>query len=73
MGTSNPAILRALQAARNAQAASTDTDTLGLVLTESRRAADNTQYLRDALMGEPVEPETPEPEPVDPTEPEVTP
>ncbi|MGO2634737.1 MAG: hypothetical protein ACTH9H_13415 [Galactobacter sp.] len=67
MGTSNAATLRALAAAREAAA---QTDLLADIRTEARRAADNSQYLRDALMGEP-EPETPEP--VEPTEPEVTP
>lgn len=58
MGTSNPAMLSALAAARAARAANTDNaTTLADVLTESRRAADNSQALRDALMGEPAPPE----------------
>ena len=63
MGTANPATLRALATVR---AATTQADALATILTESRRAADNTQYLRDALMGEPTPPEetaADEPEP----------
>lgn len=50
MGTSNPAMLRAIAAARDATAA-------GAVLTEiqadSKRAADNSQVIVDQLVGEP--------------------
>lgn len=76
MGTSNPATLRALAAARAALTATADsTDTLADVLTESRRAANNSQLIVDELMGPatPAPDTDPDPEPASPdTDPEPT-
>lgn len=50
MGTSDPAMLRHLAAAR---AATSQADALEQILLESRRAADNSQVIVDQLTGPP--------------------
>jgi len=62
MGTSNAATLRALAAAREATA---QADLLADIRTEAQRAANNSQFLVDELMGPAPAPE-PEAEAVTP-------